>query len=316
MLVCRRQSIALGHVQPQSATLDHCRRSERLAQSVPARMVERAGTLFSHALRTWSKFSSGSISSAPRPGRATRPAVPEIPGQRRGCRRALPSAPVLSPTGRQTRFERPVTTAQPPVQHQCGLEFPSLTQRAFPDDRHSPSGFEQMVTVAPVPTHVVLELCLPEFLASGRGGGVRAPKVTVPEAAVNETHGSESTKHEVRGTRELAVVQPVSQAACVESPAKSDFGYSVPASNPCHHARASGLVDYVRHLSLPHQLRGIPPQTNLARGVGHDQVRLHFESRSRGCPERQFGSRRAGRAVGSQPALSSGAPGPSPHGRR
>ena len=93
-----------------------------------------------------------------------------------------------------------------------------------------------MVPIAPVPAYVVLELCLPESLASGRGGGVPAPDVTVPEAAVNEAHGPEATKHEVRGTRELAVVQAVSQTACMESPAKSDFGYSVPASNPCHHA--------------------------------------------------------------------------------
>ena len=141
-----------------------------------------------------------------------------------------------SPIGNEMRFERPVTSVQPPVQHQCDLEFSLLPQRAFPDDRHSPSGFEQIVPVAPVPAHVGMELCLPEFLAGGRVGGVRASDVTVPEAAVNEAHGSESTKHEIGGTRELAVVQAVSKIACVESPAKSDFGYSVPASNPRHHA--------------------------------------------------------------------------------
>ena len=84
-----------------------------------------------------------------------------------------------------------------------------------------------MVPVAPVPAHVGLELCVPEFLASGRGGGVRTPDVTVPEAAVNETHGSESTKHEIWGAGELAVVQAVPQTARVESPAESDFGYPI-----------------------------------------------------------------------------------------
>ena len=125
------------------------------------------------------------------------------------------------------RFERPVTSVQPPLQQQRGWEFTLHPQRAFPHDRHSPSGFKQMVLVAPVPVHIGLELCLPEFLASCRGGGVPAPDVTVPEAAVNEAHGSEPTKHEIGGTRELAVVQAVPQTACVESPAKNDFGYSV-----------------------------------------------------------------------------------------
>ncbi len=176
------------------------------------------------------------------------------------------------------RFERPFNSVQPPVQHQCGLEFTLLPQRAFPDDRHSPSGFEQMVLVAPVSAHVGMELGPPEFLASGRGGGVRAPDVTVPEAAVNEAHGSEPTKHEIGGTREVAVVQAVPQTAGMESTAKNEFGYSVPASNPRHHPRTGHLVHYVRHLSLPHRLRGILSQTNLARDVEHDQVCEHTSS--------------------------------------
>lgn len=59
--------------------------------------------------------------------------------------------------------------------------------------------------------------------------------MSVPEAAVNEAHGSEPTKHEIGGTRQPSVVKTVPQTACVERPAKSDFGYSVPVSNPGHH---------------------------------------------------------------------------------
>ena len=129
-----------------------------------------------------------------------------------------------SPIGCEMRFERPVTAVQPPVQHQCSLEFPLFPQRAFPDDCHSPSGFEQVVLVAPVPAHVGMELGLPEFPASGGSGCVRTSDVTVPEAAVNEAHGSESTEHEIRGAGELSVVQAVPQTTYVESPAKDDFG--------------------------------------------------------------------------------------------
>lgn len=134
------------------------------------------------------------------------------------------------------RSERPFSSVQPPIQAQCDLVSTLFPQLAFPDDRHSPSGLDQMMLIAPVSTHVGMELGLPELPASGGDGGVRAPDVTVPEAAVNEAHRSESTKHHIGGAREVAVVQTIPQSACVESPAKNEFGYSVPVSNPRHHA--------------------------------------------------------------------------------
>lgn len=134
------------------------------------------------------------------------------------------------------RFERPFNSVQPPVQPQRDLVSTLFPQLAFPDNRHSPSGFDQMMLIAPVPSHVGMELGLPELPASGRDGGVRAPDMTVPEAAVNEAHRSESTKHHIGCAREVAVVQTIPQTACVESPAENEFGYSVPASNPRHHA--------------------------------------------------------------------------------
>ena len=93
-----------------------------------------------------------------------------------------------------------------------------------------------MVLVAPVPAHVAIELGLPEFLPSGGGSRIRTPDVTVPEATVNEAYGTESRKHEIGGTGEFAVVQAVPQTTGMQSPAKGHFGYSVPASNPRHHA--------------------------------------------------------------------------------
>ena len=146
-------------------------------------------------------------------------------------------------------FERPVISVQPLIQHHCDPESSLPPQCALPDDRHSPPGFEQIMPVAPVTAHVFLKLGLPEFLASCRGRGVWTPVVTVPEAAMNETHGSESTEHEIGSAREFAVVQSVPQAACVESLAESNFGYSISASDSCHHERACRLVHYVRHLS-------------------------------------------------------------------
>ena len=81
-----------------------------------------------------------------------------------------------------------------------------------------------------------MEFGLPELLPCGWGGRVRTPDVTVPEAAVNEADCSKSRKYEVGGAGESAVVQAVPQTTGMQSPAKGDFGYSVPASNPRHHA--------------------------------------------------------------------------------
>ena len=81
-----------------------------------------------------------------------------------------------------------------------------------------------MVLVTPIPAHVGMELGLPEFLTSGRSGRVRTANMTVPEAAVNEAHGSESRKHDIGSTRERAVVQAVPQTTSVESTAKDNFG--------------------------------------------------------------------------------------------
>ena len=139
-------------------------------------------------------------------------------------------SPVLVPQGdlpmnREARLEPPAISTQPLVQLQGGSELPPLAQCAFPDDRDSPAGFEQVASVALVPFHVGKELGTPELLAGGWRGRVRAPGMSVPEAAVHEAHGSESGKHQIGGAGELAVVQAVSETVCVESPAENEFGY-------------------------------------------------------------------------------------------
>ena len=146
-----------------------------------------------------------------------------------------PTSQFGSSIRRQMGFESPVASVQPLLQHPCRSGFTLPSQRALPDDSHSPSGFQKKTPVPRVAVHVGLELRLPEFLTSGGGGGVRAPCVSVPETAVNEAHGSEPTKHEIGGTRQPSVVKTIPQTACVESPAENDFGYSVPAPNPGHH---------------------------------------------------------------------------------
>ena len=145
------------------------------------------------------------------------------------------------------RVELTAASSQPLVQLQRDPDSALIAQGAFPDDRDSPAGFEQAASVALVPCHVGVKLGLPEILASRWCRRVRTPGMSVPEAAVNETHCSQSTKYQVGSAREFPIVQAVSETTCVEGTAKGEFGPRVPASDPRHHARTSRLIHNVRH---------------------------------------------------------------------
>ena len=159
----------------------------------------------------------------------------------------MASAALAFRTGGDARVELEVAPSQPLFQIQRGSEFPPFAQRTFPDDRVSPAGLEQVSAVSPVPLHVGIELVLPEFRACGRCGRVWAPVMSMPEAAVNETHRSESTKHQIGRAGEFSIMQSVSEAKCVESPPESQFGYSISAPDSRHHPGTSRLIHYVRH---------------------------------------------------------------------
>jgi len=48
--------------------------------------------------------------------------------------------------------------------------------------------------------------------------------MSVPEAAVNEAHGSESPKNQIRSAGKPSVMETVSEAALVESATEDEFG--------------------------------------------------------------------------------------------
>ena len=128
-----------------------------------------------------------------------------------------------SPSAGNPRLEPLIISAQPVVQRECGPRCVA-TQRALPDDCDTPAGIKQVAPVAPITFHVRVELRLPEILSSGRRRRVRATCMSMPEAAVDEAHGSESSKHQVGGAGKLAVVQAESETARMESPTEDEFG--------------------------------------------------------------------------------------------
>lgn len=162
--------------------------------------------------------------------------------------RTIPDSTVSAPRiGKQTGFEFRLSSPQPLLQLQHDLGFNSLAQQAFPDDCDSPASLKQMVPVAPVSFHVGMELGLPELCAHGRGCHIRAAGMPMPKTAMNKAYRSELTKHEIRSAGEFPVVQTVSQATGMKSPAESKFRLRVPAADSSHHARTGSLVYYVRH---------------------------------------------------------------------
>ena len=148
---------------------------------------------------------------------------------------------------RGTRLEPPSVPPQPVIQLHGRSGLTPLSQCAFPDDCDPPAQIEQIESVPPIAFDIRLELRPPELLASGRGIGVGAIGVPMPEAAMHEAHGSEASKHEVRAARKLPIVQAVSEAASMNSPSKDELRSRVPASDPGHHARTGRSVHYVRH---------------------------------------------------------------------
>ena len=121
------------------------------------------------------------------------------------------------------------------------------TQRTFPDDRHSPIGFEQIFPRSTVPLHIGPEFRLPKVRSSRGIGHIGAACMAVPEATVHETYGSKPTKDQVWRSGELPIVKPVPEPACMELAAKYQLRFRVFGADPRHHARPGGRINCVDH---------------------------------------------------------------------
>ena len=157
----------------------------------------------------------------------------------------------------ESRLVYPIRSVQPPIKPAGGPDFTPLAQGTLPDDRNSPACLKELALGASIPFHVGIELGLPELRAGARRSCVRTAGVAVPEAAVNETHRSESTKHQVGSTGEVTVVQAVSETERMDCPPEYELRNSVPASDSCHHARPGRTIDNVRHRQLSRYLAAV-----------------------------------------------------------
>ena len=152
----------------------------------------------------------------------------------------------------QARFEFTLGTTQPLVKLQRNPVRPIFAQRTFPDDRNSPTAFQQLVFRTSVPLDVSPELRLPEVRPGRWIGCIGAPCMTVPEAAVHETYSCEPTEDKVWRSREISIVEPVSQTSDMQCAPEGQLGFRVPAADSRHHARSNLSIHCVGHqLSCP-----------------------------------------------------------------
>lgn len=120
-------------------------------------------------------------------------------------------------------------------------------QLAFPHDKNAPPQGFQGGAVADVAGDVVGELLLPEFDVAGRGGGLGAPCVPVPEAPVHEDGHLVAGQDDVRLAGQILAVQAEAEARGVQVTPHGHFGPGVAAPYAGHHAAARCAVDDIRH---------------------------------------------------------------------
>ena len=71
--------------------------------------------------------------------------------------------------------------------------------------------------------------------------------MTMPEATVHETNGSETTEDQVWLSRELSVMEPISDTSRVKCPPEDKLGFRVLTADSSHHARSAFPIHYVDH---------------------------------------------------------------------
>ncbi|BBB12248.1 hypothetical protein SPYCA_1506 [Sphingopyxis sp. FD7] len=123
--------------------------------------------------------------------------------------------------------------------------------RAFPHDCGSPSRLIESGKRPLIPEYILLEFLRPEFRSSGGRGRESAAFVTMPETSMDEHDGPKSRKDQIGPAWQSLVVQPVSQAPCMQRLSKDEFGLRVSPLDPRHHSGPRCLVDNVGHHEFP-----------------------------------------------------------------
>jgi len=124
-----------------------------------------------------------------------------------------------------------------------------LPQGTLPHCCHAPCTLQKVSTNGAVPSNVCSEFRLPELGAGRWAGGVTAPFMAVPEAAMNKDGRVILRENEVRSPLKVFCMQPIAEAASVHRPTERQFGLGVLPSDSGHHPGPGLLVYDIRHMS-------------------------------------------------------------------
>jgi hypothetical protein len=126
--------------------------------------------------------------------------------------------------------------------------------RAFPYDQDPPPGSQEGVVISSISLLVRLEFFTPECLPRRRHGGVLADFVDMPERTVNEDDRTEARQHEIGRTRQVPVVQPISQPEPMKRTPKPHLRTGVALPHAGHDPRSRFSVDRI-HSNPFHRFR-------------------------------------------------------------
>lgn len=138
--------------------------------------------------------------------------------------------------------------AMQPVDQRTGgsINLPA-PQGALPDDSHSPSNDHELVQLSPVTINIRGELRLPEFFARSWCCRKPAAFVSMPEAAMHETDGTEAGKDDIRSARKVGRVKTKAYASRMQRPAEHELGPGILPFDTRHHPRSSCSIYNICH---------------------------------------------------------------------
>ena len=145
------------------------------------------------------------------------------------------------------------------------------TEGALPNDGNSPTCFEELALRTVVPLDITLEFGLPKVGPSGRRGCVTAPRMAMPETAVNKADRTMATQDKIGFSGEIPYMESESESASVKRPSEGEFRFGVLARYARHHSRPCGLVDNVSHRMLRSPVRSLR-NPDFTRGQPQDQA--------------------------------------------
>lgn len=120
-----------------------------------------------------------------------------------------------------------------------------ISKLAFPYDQRSPAGLMQRLNRSLIPCHIRQELGLPELWASFGKHSKSAPRMVMPEAPMNEDTDSQPRQYNVRFSRQILAMQPITKAVGMQKPAHQHFRFRVLPPDARHHSGSSGRLNDV-----------------------------------------------------------------------